>query len=230
MEQSTRDISYDGALDIYAGYAMADLPFNDTMSVVGGVRYEGTHMSTTVLPDADALWVDTVTQTLLPFNGPNLWDADFTSNNFLPMVGWNWNVTDDLVMRTAFAQTIARPNFQELVPVIQYDYIGGPIFIGNPSLQMSSLNNYDARLDWMPYENWLVSGSVFYKTLADPIQYVQRFTNGFVYTTPLNFTDGYLLGFEAEGRVTFEEVLGEGWRGLAVGGNFTYMESSVTLP
>lgn len=230
MEQSTRDISYDGAMDIYAGYGMADLPFNDTMSLVGGVRFEGTRMSTNVIPDADALWVDTVTQDLRDFTGPNIWDADFTENRFLPMIGWNWNATEDLVLRTAFAQTIARPNFQELVPVIQYEYIGGPIFIGNPSLQMSGLDNYDLRLDWMPYENWLISGSVFYKTINDPIQYVQRFTSGFVYTTPLNFTDGYLLGFEAEGRMTFEEVLGEDWRGLAVGGNFTYMESSVTLP
>ena len=229
MEQSQRDVSYDGTMNIYAGYAMADLPFNDTMSVVGGVRFEGTNMSTTIIPDADALWIDTVTQSPRTFTGPNVWDADFTDDYLLPMIGWNWNITEDLVLRTAFAQTIARPNFQELVPVIQQDYIGGPIFIGNPSLGMSSLNNYDARLDWMPYENWLVSGSVFYKTITDPIQYVQRFTNGFVYTTALNFPDGYLLGVELEGRVTFEEVLGEEWRGLAVGGNFTYMDSSVTL-
>ena len=229
MEQSTRDISYDGALDIYAGYVMADLPFNDTMSITGGVRYEGTRMTTTVIPDEDAIWIDTVTQTPQDFTGPNVWDADFTDNRLLPMIGWNWNVLEGLVLRTAYAETIARPNFQELVPVLQYDYIGGPIFIGNPSLGMSSLQNYDARLDWMPFENWLISGSVFYKTITDPIQYVQRFSNGFVYTTALNFPDGSLLGFEAEGRITFEEILGEAWRGLAVGGNFTYMESSVTL-
>jgi outer membrane cobalamin receptor len=229
MEQSTRDISYDGALDIYAGYAMVDLPFNDTMSITGGARYEGTQMSTTVIPDEDAIWIDTVTQTPQDFTGPNVWDADFTDNRVLPMIGWNWNILEGLVLRTAYAETIARPNFQELVPVLQYDYVGGPIFIGNPALSMSSLQNYDARIDWMPFENWLVSGSVFYKTITDPIQYVQRFSNGFVYTTALNFPEGSLLGFEAEGRITFEEVLGEEWRGLAVGGNFTYMDSSVTL-
>ena len=229
INQSQQDISYDGTQDIYAAYGMVDMPFNDTMNVVGGVRFEGTHMSTTVLPDSNALWINVNTQTLINFNGPNEWDADFTEDRFLPMVGWNWNIMEDLVVRTAFAQTLARPNFFELVPVLQYEYVGGPIFIGNPGLQMSSLNNYDARVDWTPYENWLVSSSVFYKQIYDPIQYVQRFTEGFTYTAPLNFPEGWLLGIELESRVTMKEILGDDFDGLALGGNFTWMDSEVTL-
>lgn len=229
IRQSQADISYDGSQGIYAAYGMVDMPFNDTMNVVGGVRFEGTHMSTTVLPDSDALWINVNTQTLIDFTGPNEWDSDFTENRFLPMIGWNWNVQEDLVVRTAFAQTLARPNFFELVPVLQYEYVGGPIFIGNPSLQMSSLDNYDVRADWTPFENWLVSGSVFYKQIHDPIQYVQRFTEGFTYTAPLNFPEGRLLGLELESRVTMKEILGDRFDGLALGGNFTWMESSVTL-
>ena len=229
INQSTVDISYNGAQDIYAGYGMVDMPFNDTMNIVTGLRFEGTHMSTEVVPDVDALWINTQTQQLLNFQGENTWDANFTENRFLPMIGWSWNIQEDVILKTAFAQTLARPNFYELVPVVQYEYIGGPIFIGNPGLQMSSLDNYDVRLDWLPYENWLVSGSVFYKTIDDPIQYVNRFTEGFTYTSALNFPSGWLLGVELEGRVTFDQILGEEWRGLAVGGNFTYMDSSVTL-
>ena len=66
-------------------------------------------------------------------------------------------------------------------------YVGGPTFIGNPQVQLSSLDNYDARLDWTPEEGWLISGSVFYKTIDQPIQYVQRFAS-FAYTTAVNFT------------------------------------------
>lgn len=146
------------------------------------------------------------------------------------MVGWNWNIMDDLVLRTAFSQTLARPNFFELVPVLQYQYIGGPVFIGNPQLQMSSLNNYDVRLDWTPYEGWLVSGSAFYKQIDDPIQYAQRFTQGFAYTTALNFGDGQLFGVELEARVTAEPMFGEEFKGLAAGMNFTYMYSEVQIP
>lgn len=227
--QSTTDISYDGAQTILALYGMIDLPINDTMNIITGARYEKTQMSTTVIPDTDAKWIDVNTQTLLNFEGPNEWDAGFTNVKILPMIGWNWSIKEDLVLRLAFAQTLARPNFFELVPVLQYDYIGGPIFIGNPNLQMSSLNNYDIRLDWTPYEKWLVSGSLFYKQIKNPIQYVQRFTEGFSYTSPLNFESATLGGAEIETRITLAPLFGDEFEGLAVGGNLTLMTSAVQL-
>ena len=146
------------------------------------------------------------------------------------MIGWNWNMVEDLVLRTSFAQTLARPNFFEIVPVVQYEYVGGPIFIGNSQLQMSSLNNYDVRLDWTPMEGWLLSGSVFYKEISQPIQYTQRFSTGFAYTTAINYDNANLFGVELEGRVTLEPLFGEAFTGLAVGTNFTYMNSQVELP
>ncbi len=229
--QSDQDVSYNGSQLIGAGYGMIDLPFTETMNIVTGARYETTSMTTTVVPDANALWLDPndPSQTPLAFVGDPVWDADINQVNWLPMVGWNWNILDDLVFRLAYAQTLARPNFFEIVPVVQYEYVGGPIFIGNPQLTMSSLENYDARLDWTPEKDWLVSGSVFYKTIDRPIQYVQRFAGAFSYTSPVNFPSATLLGVEFEARVTAEPLLGEAFRGLALGGNFTYMDSQVEL-
>ena len=229
VSQSTYDISYDGNQDILAGYLMADMPINETMNIIGGCRIENTQMSTTVIPDVDAVWIDVDTQTVQNFSGPNEWDAAFTQLDILPMIGWNWNIEEDLVLRTAFAQTLARPNFFELAPVLQYEYIGAPIFIGNPQLTMSSLNNYDVRLDWTPYEKWLISGSLFYKQITNPIQYVQRYTEGFAYNTALNLPEATLFGAELEARWTLVPMLGEEWDGLAFGTNFTYMQSEVTL-
>jgi len=231
MIQSTQDISYNGSQLIAAGYGMIDLPFNETMNLVGGVRYESTDMTTTLLPDPDALWLDEAGNIRNFSGGSSDADADIAQMNWLPMIGWNWNLQEDLVLRTSFAQTLARPNFFEIVPVLQYQYIGGPIFIGNPQLQMSSLNNYDVRLDWTPEENWLISGSVFYKQISQPIQYVQRYSLAqFSYTTPINFGNGSLLGAEVETRVTLDPIFGENFKGLAVGGNVTWMSSQVDLP
>jgi outer membrane receptor protein involved in Fe transport len=195
-------------------------------------------MSTTVIPDDQAVWInpldpaagyiavkDPVTGQIDPAV-----NAGFTENLFLPMVGLNWNITDQLVLRGSYAETLARPNFFELVPVLQYQYIGGPVFIGNPALEMSSINNYDARIDWTPNTDWLISASLFYKTISKPIQYQQQFTSGFSYTTALNYDTASLLGVELESRVTLDPILGEAFEGLACGFNFTYMESSVTLP
>ena len=232
ISASTRDVSYDGSQQITAGYGMIDLPFNETMNVVTGVRYETTLMTTTVVPDANATWLDPndPSQTPLSFTGPPIWNADIDQANWLPMIGWNWNMVEDLVLRTSFAQTLARPNFFEIVPVVQYEYVGGPIFIGNSQLQMSSLNNYDVRMDWTPIEGWLLSGSVFYKEISQPIQYTQRFSTGFAYTTAINYDNANLFGVELEGRVTLEPLFGEAFTGLAVGTNFTYMNSQVELP
>jgi len=230
INQSQTDISYDGAQDVLAFYGMIDMPVSETVNLIGGLRYEGTHMSTTVIPDEFALWIDTETETLLDFNGPNIWDADFTENRVLPMLGVNWNIQEDLIFRGAFAQTLARPNFYELVPVLQYEYIGGPVFIGNPGLEMSALNNYDMRLDWLPFEDWLISGSMFYKTIEDPIPYAQRSTAGLTYTTALNFPSGRLFGLELESRITMGPILGDEWNDFGVGANFTWMDSKVVLP
>jgi len=84
----------------------------------------------------------------------------------------------------------------------------------------------------MPFTDWLVSGSVFYKSMKDPIQYVSRFAQfgGFQYTTAENFPSGSLLGIELESRVTMGPVLGDEWDGLKFGANFTYMQSQVELP
>lgn len=229
INQSETDISYDGFQDITAFYAMFDVPVTETINIIGGARLEKTTMSTTILPDEAALWINVDTQTLQNFLGPNEWDADFKQDDLLPMIGCKWEWQPDLIFRTSFAQTIARPNFYEMVPVLQYDYIGGPIFIGNPELGMSSLNNYDVRLDWLPFENWLISGSTFFKQIKDPIQYVQRFTEGFSYTTAMNFPSGTLFGAELESRLTLDPILGDEFRGLALGANFTWMTSEVRL-
>jgi outer membrane receptor protein involved in Fe transport len=238
INQSQFDISYNGSQSITAGYGMIDLPFNETMNLVTGLRYEGTEMSTSVIPDDQAVWINPLDPAAGyiavkdPATGqinPAV-NAGFTENLFLPMVGLNWNITDQLVLRGSYAETLARPNFFELVPVLQYQYIGGPVFIGNPALEMSSINNYDARIDWTPNTDWLISASLFYKTISKPIQYQQQFTSGFSYTTALNYDTASLLGVELESRVTLDPILGEAFEGLACGFNFTYMESSVTLP
>ena len=91
-----------------------------------------------------------------------------------------------------YSQTLARQTFRELTPVLQQEYLGGPIYIGNPDLQMSRLKNYDLRLDYAPYEGGLVSLSGFYKDLIDPIENVQFNQNTGNYTTPVNFPSGMM--------------------------------------
>jgi outer membrane receptor protein involved in Fe transport len=93
---------------------------------------------------------------------------------------------------------------------------------------MSSLKNYDLRLDYTPYQGGLVSLSYFYKDVTDPIEYVQRIAD-FAYTTPENYPEGELSGYEFEVR----QDAGRLWdklAGLTLGANATFIDSEVTLP
>ena len=220
------DVDYDGSQLITAWYSMVDLPFNDTMNLVTGFRVETTSIVTTLYGEPSAFILNPVTGGPLSTSG----DTNYNQDNLLPMIGWNWNIREDLVMRTSFAQTVARQTFRELTPILQQEYAAGPIFIGNPDLAMSDLNNYDLRLDWTPFEKWLLSGSVFYKQISDNIEYIGRYGTGFQYTTPVNFDSATLFGLEGEVRVGMEQIIGEELKGLSLGANATYLDSQTDLP
>src|SRR5262249_20600511 len=131
-------------------------------------------------------------------------------------------------LRASYSQTVARQTFKELTPIIQQEYLGGPIFIGNPDLKMSALTNYDLRADFTPIEEGLLSASLFYKDIDDPIEYVQKVW-GFTYTTPVNYPKGTLKGYELEAR----QGMGRLWdplEGLGLGANATFLNSYVRLP
>jgi outer membrane receptor protein involved in Fe transport len=133
-----------------------------------------------------------------------------------------------VTLRASYAQTIARQTFRELTPILQQEFLGGPVFIGNPNLQMSRLDNFDLRADYAPYEGSLVSASWFFKDIKDPIEVVQAFAT-FDYDTVRNYPEGELSGIELEVR----QDLGRFWnwgQGIAAGANATLIESEVTLP
>lgn len=229
--ESTLDVDYNGTQRISALYLMADLPIGEEWNIMGGVRMESTHLTTTVRGEADAVWFPPGALVPIDFaNDPDAANVDFQDDNALPAISTQWAVSEEVVLRGSFAQTIARQTFREITPVLQQEFLGGPIFIGNPELTMSSLNNYDLRADYTPYEGWLVSSSLFAKTLVDTIEYSQfEAPQGFVYTAPVNYPEGEIFGLEFETRIKAGDI-NENFQGLTLGFNMTVLRSEVTLP
>jgi outer membrane receptor protein involved in Fe transport len=93
---------------------------------------------------------------------------------------------------------------------------------------MSALKNYDLRLDYTPYEGGLFSMSYFWKDIKDPIEYVQRNAQ-FTYTSPTNYPEGELSGWEFELRQNLAHF-SKRLEGLSIGANATFIDSEVTLP
>jgi TonB-dependent receptor len=231
MYASTYDVDYDGTQSITALYLMADLPIGESWNLVVGARLESTQISTTVYGEKDAVWFPPGALAPVSFVGnPGAADVDFNENRALPSISTKWKMAEGVTLRTAYSQTLARQTFRELTPVLQQEYLGGPIFIGNPDLNMSSLDNYDLRLDYTPYEGWLISTSGFYKSVADTIEYSQfEAPGGFVYTSAVNYPEGTMMGVEFETRVQARNI-DERLEGLSAGFNATYIDSKVTLP
>src|SRR5262249_49413126 len=126
-------------------------------------------------------------------------DVTFRERDTLPSLEVVYDPFEHFTTRLSYSETVARQTFKELTPIIQQEYLGGPIFIGNPDLGMSHLRNYDLRLDWTPEEGTLLSTSFFRKDVHDPIEYVQRIAD-FTYTTAVNYPHGTLTGHELEVR------------------------------
>jgi len=221
------DVDYRGDQHISAFYAMMDLPITSWLNIIGGARFESTRISIVNIPEANAVWFPqgaTVGVLLQPGDA----DVDFEQDDVLPSIGFVLEPWENITLRGSYSESVARQTFKELTPILQQEFLGGDVFIGNPFLRMSALKNFDLRFDYTPYEGSLISASWFYKDVKDPIEYVQRVTT-FTYTTPVNYPEGFLTGFEVEVR----QDLGRFWdrlNGLSIGGNATIIQSEVTLP
>ena len=240
------DVDYTGTQDIRAQYVMLDLPLNEELRMVGGFRWETTDISITSSPEADATWVPSVD----PNGNPNFGIANFpvsdpndpsydpdalalanprtSQDDVLPAIGLIYEPVDNLILRTSFTKTLARQTFKELSPVFQQEYIGGPVFIGDPNLEISDVTNTDFRIDYTPAPGSLFSVSYFRKDIDKPIEYVEA-AQGFTFTRPVNYPSGKLVGWEAEVR----QEMGELWRplaGLQLGGNSTWIDATVERP
>lgn len=231
MVASQQDVDYNGNQRINAVYGMVDIPLGEQFNLIGGARLESTTLITTVFGEAGATWFPPGALAPISFaNDPRAADVDFSQSDVLPAVALQWQAAESTTLRLGYSQTVARQTFRELTPIIQEEYAGGPIFIGNPDLQMSALDNYDIRVDYTPYPGWLLSGSMFYKSVDLPIEYAQYLApQNFSYTTAVNYPSGWMHGFELEARVKLGEI-DEGFQGLALGANATFIRSQVDLP
>lgn len=221
------DVDYVGRQKIFAWYAMADLPLDSWVKLIGGARLESIDLSIQNFPEEDATWFPPGSLAPTQLN-PGDADVDLERDYVLPQIGFEITPFEELVFRGNYAQTIALPTFKELTPIIQQEYLGGDIFIGNPNLQISEVTNYDLRLDYVPYLGGLLSASWFYKDIKNPIEYVQQ-VGGFVYTTAVNYPKGTINGWEFEVRQDFGRFT-EALQGLLIGANATIISSKVTLP
>jgi outer membrane receptor protein involved in Fe transport len=204
---------YNGTQEIPAVYAMTDFFATSWLRLIGGARIERTDLEAEVLPRSRIIGGTT--------------SGQIKTTDVLPSISAVFPITSNLNVRASWSETVARPTYREFAPFEYYDTADGLAYRGNASLDRTSIENYDARLEWFPRPGELFSVAYFHKNLKDPIEpFIADNANGIVSFT--NNPTAIVRGVEFEARKnlgSLDPLLSP----FTLGGNFAYIDSLVDV-
>lgn len=205
---------------VFAAYAMYNQTIGEKFNFIVGARFENTAVN----------YAGKI------FDGETLKDSGEKSDdysNFLPGLHVNYKITPWTNVRAAWTNTLARPNYYDLVPYQEIDTEDNKIKIGNPALEATTSMNVDLMLEHFFKNVGVISAGVFYKDLSNVIadQTENDFNfQGNVYdkfSQPVNAGNASLLGLEfgVQRRLDFlPSVL----KNLSFYANYTYNQSKLS--
>jgi len=222
-----------GVLDVISAFAMADYSVSKRVRLAVGARLEHTEL----ISDIYQFWKEgvapedpirgTVGDNAIggagaPEPKPAV-PANIDQWDVLPSLNMMWKLRDaekvPLNLRLSYFRSISRPSFREISVVQYYDYLLQAPIYGNPDLRMTSVDNYDLRLERFFKNTDNVSLSTFYKRFTDHIELLQTAAGGFTWR---NAGLSEVFGLELEGKFRLMRQLE--WRG-----NLTFMNSRSQL-
>ncbi len=261
FELQEADSAFDSAVedyniteDIYAAYLLGRWE-SDTLTVIGGVRYE--HTQTDILgnytllveedgtlPDGSIASDDTVIAT--PQTTPSNYGF------FLPSLNVRFEPVDDLVLRAAGYRSLVRPGFSKIAPRFATEQnddneIEGEF--GNPNLVPYEAWNFDAGVEYYFSGNGAISAGLFYKDISnyivdvefnaedldgnDAIDPEERLVfNGIAFdeaVIPLNGDSAEVWGIEL-GFAMQWDMLPAPFDGILTQANYTYTDATGVVP
>lgn len=213
LEYTRATDRYDAAMDIYAGYAMADFNIGPRWRFVTGVRIEDASINVNTI---DPLVPNAQAQT-----------AALVNRDPMPSASVIYSINPRMNLRGGYAQTVSRPDFRELSPFDFNNVYGGFVTQGNPNLMRAAIKNSDLRWEWFPGGNQLIAASVFLKDFKDPIE-VTILPSNDLRQTYVNAKGARNVGFELETRTPMSRF-GRRLREFGVQANFTFVDSSIDI-
>ena len=210
---------YNASQGVTASYLMADFKPFPQLTLVGGARFENTNLKIFGATNLPARYFG-------DFNGV----SKIQQLDLLPAVSSTFELTQGVNIRMAWSQTLARPSFKEMGPVITKDFTDDNYFLGNPQLQLSKANNYDFRVEWFPRAGEVISLSLFYKDLTKPLEQTSFYDQlvDLNFLTYQNASSGTIQGLEFEVRKRLDQ-LSSVLRQFSLFFNYTYIASSVPI-
>jgi outer membrane receptor protein involved in Fe transport len=188
--------------DIGAAYAMAKTSFGK-LQLLTGIRFEITSQSNT--------------HNGLVHGQKELLSASQNYSDFLPSLHLNYQLSDKQNMRFSVYRAINRPNISETVPYTSRSANGNSS--GNPDLKHTTGTCFDARYEFYPDREEVLSAGLFYKYLKNPIEEQVNGNNDRSVTNADKCTN---YGFELVSIKYFGN--------FGISANYTYTKSSILQP
>ena len=212
LKEETRPTdAYDGTQQVSSFYGMLDLPLTARWRLVGGARVESYRQT-----------VDTFDPFSRGVEGSaRVISSELDSTDVFPAANLVYALDHEQNLRFSYSQTVNRPEFREVAPFEFTDVVGGRAVAGNPELDQSLIQNVDARWEWFPGAEEVVSASFFFKQFDTPIERVVQPTAQ-LRTSFANAEAARNVGLEFEGRKLLSEQ-------FLVGVNYTFVDSEVTI-
>lgn len=212
--------------NILGGYAMIEQTLGEKLLVLAGLRLESTSIEYT----GNEFVIDEEGDPI-PDQIRSITNSD-NYLNIMPGVHLKYNFNQDAILRFAWTNTLARPNYFDLVPYREVNREDNELTLGNPELEPTTSMNFDLMGEYYFKSIGLVSGGVFYKDIQDFIYVFQQsdFVDPVTGNTfddrfqPQNGEGATLLGFE----VAFQrqlDFLPGALKGLGIYTNYTYTNS-----
>ncbi|GAB2693031.1 TonB-dependent receptor [Aliiglaciecola sp. 3_MG-2023] len=213
---------YVAAQKIDAYYFEADIFFDNTWRISGGVRWEDYR------------------QAVVPFdpksNQIDLSDEDdrsqlaFQESDFYPALAVTYIMSEKVQFRASYGETVVRPDTRELASSTYIDPLTDFPVGGTPGLRTTQIKNYDFRWEWYLDQGDNLSVALFYKDMDSPIESVQSpAQDGPPLVRIANAESGELYGVEFE-FLKGLGFIGDGiWDNLFLSGNLTLSDSEIQL-
>ncbi|WP_157825907.1 TonB-dependent receptor [Colwellia sp. Bg11-28] len=161
---------------------------------------------------------------------------------FLPSFNLNYEVSEDVLLRTAYSRTMTRPPLASLSPSTSIDASRLEGKKGNVNLLPYTSNNLDLGAEWYFAEESLIAAAIFYKKIdslvensveTEVVTYRHQISNEPItgpidFTQPQNGTDASVQGLELSFQSPFTFV-SESLSNFGTIVNFTYTDSTASF-
>lgn len=202
--------SYESQEEVQAFYLAANTEFGENWSLLLGARFEDFTQELTYPNDTSAA-------------------SELTYDDWYPALNVSWRPVEAIQLRVGYSETVSYPGLIERSEAQSYDPdTDDPIF-GNPNLQVSTIDNYDLRLEYYFSDAESVSVALFAKDIDQPIERALPDASGSAASRGITFVNqekAELLGVELDAN---KNLIDEDEYVLFVGGNIAYIDSEVTL-